>query len=90
MMNFEIPKAIADYLKVLDSFIEAEIKPLENENDNIRFFDHRREDARTDWHKGGLPSQEWEDPPDSSQKQGHSCWTLHLPSSQRARRAKRF
>ena len=28
-------------------------------SDNIRFFDHRREDARTDWDRGGLPSEEW-------------------------------
>jgi len=59
-MDFEIPKDIQDYLVVLDDFIEKEIKPLENENDNIRFFDHRREDARTDWDRGGLPSEEWE------------------------------
>jgi acyl-CoA dehydrogenase len=59
-MDFDIPKEIADYLVVLDDFIEKEIKPLENENDNIRFFDHRREDARTDWDRGGLPNGEWE------------------------------
>jgi alkylation response protein AidB-like acyl-CoA dehydrogenase len=59
-MDFDIPKEIADYLVVLDDFIEKEIKPLENENDNIRFFDHRREDARTDWHRNGLPNEEWE------------------------------
>ena len=59
-MDFDIPKEIADYLDVLDDFIEQEIKPLENENDNIRFFDHRREDARTDWERGGLPNDEWE------------------------------
>ena len=59
-MDFDIPKDLQDYLSVLDDFIEAEIKPLENENDNIRFFDHRREDARTDWDRGGLPSEEWE------------------------------
>ena len=59
-MDFDIPKEIADYLVVLDDFIEKEIKPLENENDNIRFFDHRREDARTDWDRGGLPNEEWE------------------------------
>lgn len=29
-------------------------------NDNIRFLDHRREDARTDWDRGGLPNEEWE------------------------------
>ena len=59
-MDFDIPKEIADYLDVLNDFIEQEIKPLENENDNIRFFDHRREDARTDWERGGLPNDEWE------------------------------
>lgn len=59
-MDFDIPKEIADYLVVLDDFIEKEIKPLENKNDNIRFFDHRREDARTDWHRNGLPNEEWE------------------------------
>lgn len=59
-MNFDIPKELQDYLKELDDFIEREIKPLENENDNIRFFDHRREDARTDWERGGLPNEEWE------------------------------
>ena len=59
-MDFDIPKDLQDYLNVLDNFIEREIKPLENENDNIRFFDHRREDARTDWERGGLPNEEWE------------------------------
>ena len=52
---FAIPKEIEDYLTVLDDFIEAEIKPLENVDDNIRFFDHRREHARTDWDNNGLP-----------------------------------
>src|SRR5262245_8314735 len=59
-MDFEIPKDLADYLVELDDFIEREIKPLEQENDNIRFFDHRREDARTDWDRGGLPNADWE------------------------------
>jgi alkylation response protein AidB-like acyl-CoA dehydrogenase len=59
-MNFDIPPDIAAYLKELDDFIEREIKPLEQKDDNIRFFDHRREDARTDWDRGGLPNEEWE------------------------------
>ena len=59
-MDFDIPKEIADYLVVLDDFIEKEIKPLQEENDNNRFFDHRREDARTDWERGGLPNEDWE------------------------------
>ena len=60
MSNFEIPQEIEDYLKVLDQFIEDEIKPIEQRDDNIRFFDHRREDARTDWDREGLPNEEWE------------------------------
>lgn len=60
-MNFAIPQEIQDYLDELDDFIEREIKPLEQENDNMRFFDHRREDARTDWERGGLPNHEWEE-----------------------------
>src|SRR4030095_10491936 len=59
-MDFNIPKDIADYLGELDRFIEREIKPLENKDDNIRFFDHRREAARTDWDRGGLPNEAWE------------------------------
>jgi alkylation response protein AidB-like acyl-CoA dehydrogenase len=59
-MDFEIPKEIADYLGVLDAFIELEIKPLERENDNVRFFDHRREHSRTDWDNDGEPRPEWE------------------------------
>ena len=59
-MNFDIPQDLQNYLDELDLFIENTIKPLENENDNIRFFDHRREDARTDWERGGLPNEEWE------------------------------
>ena len=59
-MNFDIPEEMQAYLEELDQFIEKEIKPLENSDDNIRFFDHRREDARTDWERGGLPYEEWE------------------------------
>ena len=59
-MNFDIPQELQAYLNELDEFIEQEIKPLEQENDNIRFFDYRREDARTDWGRGGLPNEEWE------------------------------
>lgn len=59
-MDFSIPAEISDYLDQLDSFIEAEIRPLEEEDDNIRFFDHRREWARTDFENQGLPRPEWE------------------------------
>src|SRR4051812_30008975 len=60
-MDFTIPADITAYLAELDAFIEREIKPLEQENDNIRFFDHRREWARTDFDRSGLPRKEWED-----------------------------
>jgi alkylation response protein AidB-like acyl-CoA dehydrogenase len=59
-VNFEIPPDLAAYLVELDEFIEREIKPLEEADDNVRFFDHRREHARTDWDRGGLPRPEWE------------------------------
>ena len=60
-MDFTIPADIKAYLVELDDFIEREIKPLEQANDNTRFFDHRREWARTDFEHGGLPRKEWED-----------------------------
>jgi acyl-CoA dehydrogenase len=59
-VDFDIPKEIAEYLVVLDKFIEDEILPLQHKDDNNRFFDYRREDARTDWDRGGLPNEEWE------------------------------
>jgi alkylation response protein AidB-like acyl-CoA dehydrogenase len=59
-MDFEIPQELQDYLAELDDFIEREIKPLEAADDNIRFFDHRREWARTDFDNQGLPRPEWE------------------------------
>ncbi|MCH3002897.1 hypothetical protein K3W91_15455, partial [Listeria monocytogenes] len=59
-MDFNLPADLTAYLAELDQFIEREIKPLEAADDNIRFFDHRREWARTDFDKGGLPRHEWE------------------------------
>lgn len=60
-MDFSLSPELTAYLAELDAFIEAEIKPLENADDNIRFFDHRREYERTDWDAGGLPKKEWEE-----------------------------
>lgn len=59
-MDFELPKDLVEFLARLDSFIEEKIRPIENRDDNIRFFDHRREWARTDFENGGLPRPEWE------------------------------
>ena len=58
-MLFEIPTEITDYLAELDAFIDREIKPIEARDDNIRFFDHRRENARTDWDNDGHPRADW-------------------------------
>jgi acyl-CoA dehydrogenase len=60
-MDFALPTELTDYLAELDRFIEAEITPLQQQDDNERFFDHRRENSRTDWDNNGLPRQEWED-----------------------------
>ena len=60
-MDFSLPPALVAYLAELDTFIDAEIKPIEQRDDNMRFFDHRREYARTDWEAGGLPKHEWEE-----------------------------
>ena len=44
-MDFEIPEPTKAFLRELDEFIARVIKPLEEEN--IQFFDYRREWART-------------------------------------------
>ena len=79
-MLFEVPEEIEAYLETLDAFIEAEIKPLEQKDDNIRFFDHRREFARTDWERNGLPRAEWEDllhqARDAADQAGHFRFAL--------------
>jgi alkylation response protein AidB-like acyl-CoA dehydrogenase len=60
-VDFDIPEDIAAFLRRVDAFIEQTIRPLEQQDDNMRFFDHRREYARTDWENGGLPRAEWEE-----------------------------
>jgi acyl-CoA dehydrogenase len=53
---FDVQQLLAD----LDRFIASEITPLQAEGDNERFFDHRREWARTDYEAGGLPRESWQ------------------------------
>ncbi|HVI33090.1 acyl-CoA dehydrogenase [Phenylobacterium sp.] len=60
-MDFDLPQDLVDYLAELDRFIEDVIMPLQRQDDNDRFFDHRREHARTDWDNQGLPRHEWEE-----------------------------
>ncbi len=59
-MDFDLSPELLAYLRELDDFIDTQIKPLEQRDDNQRFFDHRREWARTDFDHGGLPRAEWE------------------------------
>ncbi len=59
-MDLLLPDDLLDFIERLDAFIESDIKPLEAKDDNVRFFDHRREDSRTDWERGGLPTEDWE------------------------------
>jgi acyl-CoA dehydrogenase len=59
-VDFDVPAEIQATLGALDAFIEAEIVPLQAQDDNERFFDHRREWARTDFEAGGTPRVEWE------------------------------
>ena len=58
-MDFTLPDHLPGLLAEMDAFIEAEIKPLEREH--IQYFDHRRENARTDWDNDGIPQRAWED-----------------------------
>nr|WP_241432158.1 acyl-CoA dehydrogenase family protein [Ilumatobacter nonamiensis] len=59
-VDFTLPDELTDLLDQLDHFIESVVQPIQDEDDNERFFDHRREDSRTDWERGGLPNEEWE------------------------------
>jgi len=60
-VDFDLPADLLQRLADLDDFIEREIKPLQAQDDNERFFDHRREWARTDFEAGGTPRRDWEE-----------------------------
>ena len=55
------PPELVDYLDELDRFIDAKIRPLQAQDDNERFFDHRREWARTDFDRTASREHEWEE-----------------------------
>jgi acyl-CoA dehydrogenase len=59
-MSFSLPPDLVAYIGEIDNFIATKIAPLQASNDNDRFFDHRREHARTDWDNKGLPREDWE------------------------------
>jgi alkylation response protein AidB-like acyl-CoA dehydrogenase len=59
-MTDGLSQELQELLEEVDAFIEQEVRPLEAADDNARFFDHRREHARTDYEAGGIPSAAWE------------------------------
>ncbi|QBX55924.1 acyl-CoA dehydrogenase family protein [Nocardioides seonyuensis] len=56
-MDWSIPKDITEFIVKIDDFIAAELKPIEEENQE--FFDHRREFSRTDLERDGFPAARW-------------------------------
>ena len=81
-MDFAIPEKTQKLLDDLDTFIQDVIKPIEQEDDNIRFFDHRREDSRTDWDRNGLPNADWENLLKRMRQEADKAgfWRYQLPS----------
>jgi alkylation response protein AidB-like acyl-CoA dehydrogenase len=65
----------------MDAFIEAEIASLQAEN--MQYFDERREFARTDADRGGVPRREWEDLLDEMRRRADAAGWLRygLPAS---------
>ena len=41
-MNEYVPPEMTGLIEEVDAFIASEIRPLESQADNARFFDHRR------------------------------------------------
>lgn len=60
-MDFEMPQALQGCLAELEKFSERAIKPLEESNNNVRLFDHRREYAGIDLDHDAVPRRARED-----------------------------
>ncbi|WP_024442471.1 MULTISPECIES: acyl-CoA dehydrogenase family protein [unclassified Mycobacterium] len=80
-MDFTLPEHLPGVLAEMDDFIEREIAPLQAEN--MQYFDHRREFARTDVERGGIPRREWEELLDEMRRRADAAGWLRygLPSS---------
>jgi acyl-CoA dehydrogenase len=81
-MDFEIPAETRQRIADLDRFIESEVRPLEEVDDNIRFFDHRREASRTLFDHDGIPNPEWEELLGEVRRRADAAgwWRLGLPA----------
>lgn len=80
-MDFTLPDHIPGLLAEMDAFIEREIAPLQA--DHMQYFDHRREFARTDIERDGIPRREWEDLLDEMRRRADAAGWLRygLPAS---------
>jgi len=80
-MDFTLPEHLPGVLAEMDDFIEREIAPLQTEH--MQYFDHRREFARTDVERGGIPRREWEELLDEMRRRADSAGWLRygLPAS---------
>ncbi|HLH67331.1 MAG TPA: acyl-CoA dehydrogenase family protein [Solirubrobacteraceae bacterium] len=56
-MDFSTPPEVTALLERVDAFIDAELLPLQRSSPEL--FDHRREFARTDLERGGIPTRRW-------------------------------
>ena len=56
-MDLSIPADVTDLLASIDAFIDRELVPIQEANPDL--FDHRREFARTDVERGGIPTERW-------------------------------
>jgi acyl-CoA dehydrogenase len=56
-MDMTPPADVVKFIEDLDNFIDTEITPIEEANPE--YFDHRREFARTDIERGGIPTVEF-------------------------------
>lgn len=80
-MDFTLPEHIPVLLAEMDAFIEREIAPLQA--DHMQYFDQRREFARTDLERGGVPRREWEELLDEMRRRADAAGWLRygLPAS---------
>jgi alkylation response protein AidB-like acyl-CoA dehydrogenase len=56
-LDWSIPADVTELLGSIDDFIERELEPLQRAHPDL--FDHRREFARTDTARGGIPTERW-------------------------------
>jgi acyl-CoA dehydrogenase len=65
-LDLSIPADVTELLESIDAFIERALGPIQDANPDL--FDHRREFARTDVERGGIPTQRWRDTLDRARR----------------------